>query len=272
MCGRAKLWRTMVSCGVDYVGMAVVRELGTAAQRLQCSFLSAAQAQELDSLLMQEDGPYQFTLPQLMELAGLSVAHAVDNFTAVHKALPKSTPVVVVCGPGNNGGDGFVAARHLAVLGWESVEVVAPKPVKDSQPHFRALLRQAEAAGVTITDTLRSVEDTRSVVVDAVFGFSFTGAVRAPYDSVLQTLNKLRDAEQAIVCSVDVPSGWDVDRGYVGSGLREVDMVVSLTLPKLCCVNLSAVHYLGGRFLPKDLAQRYSVPTYRGSAQFVRVL
>ena len=74
-------------------------------------FLSSAEASALDEALMSEE--HGFSLDQLMELAGLSVASAVADAFG-------STPlrVLVLAGPGNNGGDGLVAARHLAHWGY----------------------------------------------------------------------------------------------------------------------------------------------------------
>ncbi len=71
--------------------------------------------------------PYQFSVDQLMELAGLSVASAVERYYGAQQK--KKVRALVICGPGNNGGDGLVAARHLAHFGF-SVSVVYPKPPK----------------------------------------------------------------------------------------------------------------------------------------------
>lgn len=77
-------------------------------------YLNQREAQQLDEQLMSSPG---FSVHALMELAGLSVA------TAVHSAFPPEDfpRVLVVCGPGNNGGDGLVAARHLHMFGYETV-------------------------------------------------------------------------------------------------------------------------------------------------------
>jgi len=61
-----------------------------------------------------------FSVDQLMELAGLSVSQAVDNFL---QQSTRSASVLILCGPGNNGGDGLVAARHLFHFGYRPVVV-----------------------------------------------------------------------------------------------------------------------------------------------------
>ena len=62
---------------------------------------------------------YGYTLAQLMELAGLSVAQASHDFISTElKKSPKDCRILTICGPGNNGGDGVVAARHLKMFGY----------------------------------------------------------------------------------------------------------------------------------------------------------
>ena len=87
--------------------------------------VSQTEAAQIDEQLM---GTYQIGLEQLMEVAGLAVAQAVPL------AFPSSIHrIVVVCGPGNNGGDGLVAARYLHGFGFQ-VSVVYPK--HSSHPHL----------------------------------------------------------------------------------------------------------------------------------------
>eukprot|EP00922_Rhytidocystis_sp_ex-Travisia-forbesii_P018280 GHVS01027177.1.p1 GENE.GHVS01027177.1~~GHVS01027177.1.p1 ORF type:complete len:192 (-),score=21.27 GHVS01027177.1:141-716(-) len=95
------------------------------------SFLDAVAAQKLDEDLMGEDVGY--SVDQLMELAGLSVAQAiVDCFPFLRKVL-------IVVGPGNNGGDGLVAARHLCHFGYHPVVLYPKQPDKLL---YKRLLRQ----------------------------------------------------------------------------------------------------------------------------------
>jgi NAD(P)H-hydrate epimerase len=86
-----------------------------------------------------------------------------------------------------------------------------------------------------------------NVILDAIFGFSFKPPVRAPFDDAL----KLISASGLPIVSVDIPSGWDVERGNAqGVGLNP-DVLVSLTAPKEGVKYFTGRHFLGGRFVPK---------------------
>jgi len=113
------------------------------------SRIQASPAAQLDRELMDpEDGAY--TLEQLMELAGLSVA------TAFSKVYSKADHVLIFCGPGNNGGDGLVAARHLSLWGFK-VTVVIPKVGGPNASYFKLLMKQCENAKVElVTEEVRT--------------------------------------------------------------------------------------------------------------------
>lgn len=206
--------------------------------------LGQKEAQDIDVELMSTPG---FSIDQLMELAGLSVA------AAVHAAYPPTTHprVLVVCGPGNNGGDGLVAARHLKLFGYEP-RVHYPKRSRREEAArlFGNLVHQCDMMGVPFIDTLPEAPEIRAstdLVLDAIFGFSFSGAMRAPFDDIVATMR-----EAAVpIASVDVPSGWDVEKGNVSGDGLEPDMLISLTAPKLLAIHFKgAHHFLGGRFVP----------------------
>ena len=100
------------------VGMTTLSKVETV-DMTGISFINATQAQEIDMMLMQTPG---FSIDQLMELAGLSVATAVDEFASQLNI----DNVLILCGPGNNGGDGLVAARHLWHFGYKPT-IIYPK-------------------------------------------------------------------------------------------------------------------------------------------------
>ncbi len=96
-------------------------------------------------------------------------------------------------------------------------------------------------------DGLRSALASSDVILDAIFGFSFKGPVRAPFDSALSLITE----SHLPIVSVDIPSGWDVELGNeAGVGLNP-DVLISLTAPKEGVRAFSGTHFLGGRFVPK---------------------
>lgn len=98
------------------------------------SYLTQREAAEVDEILM---GPLGFSVDQLMELAGLSVATSIAE---VYKPSEYSR-VLAICGPGNNGGDGLVAARHLHHFGYKP-SVCYPK--RTQKPLYNGLVTQAK--------------------------------------------------------------------------------------------------------------------------------
>lgn len=230
----------------------------------QVRTVTAEKAGKIDEALM--SSPYCHTLEQLMELAGQAVALAVDDLTG-----RKKVPLAIVCGPGNNGGDGLVAARHLVHFGYP-VTLVYPKQ-RDRAP-FKDLVSQLSALDVTPKE---KIPDGTELIVDAIFGFSFNGeeGVREPFGTIIQAIN----SHKAALLAVDVPSGWHVDEGDIYDDcVRAPDALVSLTAPKPCSDVLlkkrsSCVHYVGGRFVPPRLCSQldFDVPDYEGTDVIARM-
>jgi NAD(P)H-hydrate epimerase len=223
------------------------------------TFLTQEQAKKIDDDLM---GPMGFSVDQLMELAGLSVAAAVQKEFSPCKAL-------VICGPGNNGGDGLVAARHLAHFGF-TVELCYPK--QPDRPLYKSLLQQcADGLDIPVTKELPDVsqKEAYGVIVDAIFGYSFTGEIRQPFDSIVAAL---RESPIPVV-AVDIPSGWDVEKGDVHNKGVRPSVVVSLTIPKKALEDFSGAHYVGGRFVAPKFAKQYDItlPVYQGADQVVKL-
>jgi NAD(P)H-hydrate epimerase len=84
------------------------------------------------------------------------------------------------------------------------------------------------------------------VILDAIFGFSFVGPIRAPFDEALPLLFN----SNLPIVSVDIPSGWDVERGDIHDTGFVPDVLVSLTAPKEGVRGFKGRHFLGGRFVP----------------------
>ncbi|XP_071788213.1 NAD(P)H-hydrate epimerase-like isoform X2 [Asterias amurensis] len=223
------------------------------------TFISQKEAIAIDEELF---STYCYSLDQLMELAGLSCATAIAKAYPIN-SLTKSEPTVLICcGPGNNGGDGLVCARHLKLFGYLP-SIYYPKQ-RDAQL-FKSLSTQCKYMDIPFLSYLPSsslIDMSYNFVVDAIFGFSFSGQVRAPFDDVL----KLLRGTSIPLCSIDIPSGWDVEKGNE-DGLKP-DFLISLTAPKKAAEHFKGkYHYLGGRFVPPELAHKYqlSLPNYPGA-------
>eukprot|EP00527_Entomoneis_sp_CCMP2396_P004114 CAMPEP_0198151394 /NCGR_PEP_ID=MMETSP1443-20131203/55523_1 /TAXON_ID=186043 /ORGANISM="Entomoneis sp., Strain CCMP2396" /LENGTH=315 /DNA_ID=CAMNT_0043817041 /DNA_START=231 /DNA_END=1178 /DNA_ORIENTATION=- len=238
-------------------------------EEIDTGYLDAKSAAALDEELMSTPG---FTLEQLMELAGFSVAEAV--YTVLNEeSKPSDRPakILLVCGPGNNGGDGLVAARHLTMFGFECV-IVYPKR-SSRQPHYTNLVQQCQGLSIKILEEMPENYGDYQVIVDAIFGFSFEGTPREPFATILKQIQHSQADNNSLVVAVDVPSGWHVNDGDVlGTGYLP-DVLVSLTTPKLSAKNYPKRHFVGGRFLPPALAEKYNVrmPPYPGVAQVMEI-
>lgn len=208
---------------------------------------------------------YQFSVDQLMELAGLSCAHAIAE-----KYKPDPDKGVLVCaGPGNNGGDGLVCARHLRLLGF-TPEILYPKPT--DKPLFNNLVKQCEMYDIAFIKEMPNMESLNSkyhVIVDALFGFSFKPPVRPLFAPIIELLSKT----SVPVVSVDIPSGWHVEDGPTDdTPALAPDMLISLTAPKRCAKHFRGrYHMLGGRFVPPQMQKKYelNLPEYPGTSQVV---
>jgi len=232
-------------------------------QKTSISLLTQKEAKVIDEELF---SLLNFSVDQLMELAGLSVACAVEKYYD-KSSYPR---VLVICGPGNNGGDGLVSARHLSQFGYD---VTLYYPKQTSHPLYLRLIGQCSQMEIKISDKLSdSLQKEFDVIVDAIFGYSFTGDIRSPFDSIIA---KLCEVQKTIpIVSVDIPSGWNVENGPSSSPYLESDMLVSLTAPKQCAVYFSGrFHVLGGRFVPPYTFKKYNLnlPPYKGSSQFVEL-
>ncbi|RHZ80553.1 hypothetical protein Glove_134g180 [Diversispora epigaea] len=227
---------------------------------MSLKYLSQKIAQTIDEELMSQAGG--FSVDQLMELAGLSVAQAIA------KVYDKSSHsrVLICCGPGNNGGDGLVAARHLSHFGYKP-NIFYPK--KSTKELFQRLVTQCKNLKIPFSINLDEQLLNNDLVVDAIFGFSFTGQIRTPFDEVIR---KLKETKLPIA-SVDIPSAWDVEKGNIDNCGFTPSMLISLTAPKLGVNQFTGKHFLGGRFVSPEFAKKYelNLPQYPGIEQIVDI-
>jgi len=224
--------------------------------------LGAKQAAALDQELMSSGA---FSIDQLMELAGLSVSQAVYKLHSPSKG-PR---VLVACGPGNNGGDGLVAARHLWHYGYKPT-MYYPKQSKNEL--YQRLSQQLKELRIPFTEDFAGEMQKTDYVVDSIFGFSFSGEVREPFPSVIAAL---RDSKVDVL-AVDAPSSWNIEEGPPSDGPGmgyNPAALISLTAPKPLVKWFKGRHLVGGRFLSEDMARKYELdlPPYQGIDQVVEV-
>lgn len=147
----------------------------------EMKFLNQNEAINIDLDLFNE---YKYSVDQLMELAGLSCAHAIAK---CYRPMDIPKRVLICCGPGNNGGDGLVCARHLAMLGYRC-SVYYPK--RTDKELYRNLILQCQKFEPTINfvDTCPTTDYDYSLIVDALFGFSFQPPVRELFLPIMKFL------------------------------------------------------------------------------------
>ena len=141
----------------------------------------------------------------LMEAAGAAVARAVVTHAAMR-------PVVVLCGPGNNGGDGFVAARLLTGMGW-SVEVALLGSADELKGDAAVNARRWQALGAIAPVGVEILRDD-PLVIDALFGAGLARPLEGAARDVIDAIN----ARKISCIAVDVPSGVHGDTGDVLGG------------------------------------------------------
>lgn len=175
----------------------------------------------------------------LMEHAGTAVA-AAARALAIHNER-QDRPVLVLAGPGNNGGDGFVAARHLAAWG---MTVIAVLVASDDRPRTtdaaRNWRRLAGLPGVTqmhapasrdLTILAQGIERA-AVIVDALLGTGVRGQLREPVQSAVELIRRARAAGVPVL-AVDTPTAVDLTSGDPSDPVVRADLTVTFHRPKM---------------------------------------
>ena len=205
---------------------------------------SRTQARAYDAWCMHELG-----IPGilLMECAALGIAREATRAWA--GGTGQAPLFVAVCGPGQNGGDGYAAARQLHSAGEESIalETAAPRDGTDAslQRRLATQLGLVRPFASAIAGIESATASRRVVVIDALFG---TGLDRplAGIDAVrVLWINSMRERGAKVV-AVDIPSGLDCDSGQALGGVCvNADITVTMVAPKLGMANPSAARHVG---------------------------
>lgn len=184
--------------------------------------LSVEETKRLEDIIEREGT----SKAELMELAGEFAAQEAE------KLEPSS--VLILCGYGNNGGDGWVAAELLEQKGVE-VTVVSPvEPDELKQPLARHVARRTASSEVEVVIApsradLEELIEKADLVLDAILGTGFSGEPRLPFSIWIDTLNDLSPH----IMAIDVPSGLNAQTGEAAESCVRADMTVTMIAPKI---------------------------------------
>jgi NAD(P)H-hydrate epimerase len=173
----------------------------------------------------------------LMDRAGAAAA-------AVAEELAEGERAVVVAGPGNNGGDGFVAARYLAEVGFDvTVHRLVPAARLSGDARVNSRLWEAAGGRVRAYERRRFAREVAGagVVVDAMLGTGSRGGLRGAFRAAAEAIGR----RGAPTVAVDVPSGVDAATGGVADVAVVADATVTLGLPKVGLLHYPARAYAG---------------------------
>lgn len=156
---------------------------------------------------------------------------AIGIYESILERVENIKCVGVICGKGNNGGDGYAVARHFSNAGFD-VKVLSLGSQKemseDCKINFRILKNLSDQRKNLIIKSYKSIKDVNwfkdcNIIIDAILGSGFIGELKEPYLSIVKSLNKL----SAYKCAVDVPTGLNADCGY-GTELFNCGLTVTL--------------------------------------------
>jgi len=175
----------------------------------------------------------------LMECAGYTFATEIN----AQGYLKENSKVAIFCGTGNNGGDGFVVARHLASYGVKVLVILVGVPdkirTKEAQLNWNIVFSNLTYSIKTkfikdstdAKDIMKIIEKDQSysLIVDALLGTGTKGQIREPISSTIDTINSIREKEKERIkiASIDVPSGVDPDTGKTPDKAVNPDLVIT---------------------------------------------
>jgi NAD(P)H-hydrate epimerase len=203
--------------------------------------LSSEEMQRCDRAAIDDHGIAELVL---MENAGVQVVECMEEFFG-------DTPpelVAIMCGKGNNGGDGFVVARHLHAAG-SAVRAYLFGAVDALSGSVAENRRIAASAGIDIVElpdesAWQAVADQIvgfDCIVDALFGTGVSGPLRGHFGDVVEVIND----SGAVVVAVDLPSGLSADSGEISGPAVVADLTVTFAAPKRCHALAPACELIG---------------------------
>ena len=224
-------------------------ELDKAMNELEEIVLSRDESRAVDEAAVDQLGLLGLLL---MENAARGVADVLfDEFALDPKSGNKGRAgvrVFIICGPGNNGGDGLCLARQLAARGLAAEVCLfrAGKQLTHDAEFNLNVLRAARVDVAELNDGTQLAEwltaaDSSDVIVDCLLGTGIRGAVLSPFAELIDVINRM----SARVVAVDVPSGLDCDRGHADSACVRAELTVTFVGKKRGFLNPGAAAATG---------------------------
>ncbi|NIM04447.1 MAG: NAD(P)H-hydrate dehydratase [Armatimonadetes bacterium] len=181
------------------------------------------------------------SIMELMENAGRAVFEKAEAMLGT----PQGRRVAIICGKGNNGGDGLVAARYLKKWG-AGVEVLLACSASDLKGAPKANYGSALQAGVPVeenaqADRVLGACEQADLVIDALLGTGIKGAVERSAAEIISAVNRANRP----VLAVDIPSGIQADTGEIAGVAVHANHTVTVGLPKWGLLNFPGAEYAG---------------------------
>lgn len=203
--------------------------------------VTAQKMKEIDRRAIQEYGIASIVL---MENAGRGVSEVAIRMLQD----TGNNRVSIFCGKGNNGGDGFTAARHLINKEVEVVTFLVGRREElsaDTQTNFKILLKMGmKIEDIQDDDGLKRIKEkvlNTDLIIDALLGIGLSGEVKGLYKRMIEFLNQIPNP----ILSVDVPSGLDADSGRVCGAAIKAKKTATLGLVKSGLVTEEGINYAG---------------------------
>jgi NAD(P)H-hydrate epimerase len=197
--------------------------------------LSRARVRELDRRAIEE---YCIPGVVLMENAGVNASRWIQARAAREGWTRPS--VGIACGGGNNGGDGYVVARHLANAGWD-VRIASTVALDELRGDAAIMARCARAMGIPCDGLGRGC----TILVDALLGTGFQGPLKPALAAAIRELNAARAAGARLLVALDLPSGLDADSGETSDPCVRADATLTFAALKPGLLAPSAGRWVG---------------------------
>lgn len=196
--------------------------------------LTTNQINEIDRLMIED---YGIQLIQMMENAGRNLADLTGQLLG---ASPARRNICVVCGRGNNGGGGMVAARHLLNRGAIVHIIRLAGNLKEIPALQWLILKKMGICNEPNYDLSKA-----DIIIDALIGNGLQGKLRSPVVELIETIN----ASGKPILALDAPSGLSQNIGINGHLPIRADATMTLTLPKVGLMDKAARFYVGSLYL-----------------------